>query len=423
MNDLTIQIRDAIEFFPWTRVLITLGIVVVIAVVANWLTKRIVLRLVKGVVEHTPVYGESRHVERLARHISYVVPALIIAKAPDFVPELPEIIVTTVKLAVFSFIIFISARMLCDVLDLINDSYEQSTDAAARPIKGYVQVAKILIYGAAILLIIALLTGESPLLLLSGLGAITAVLLLVFRDTILSLVASVQLRSNDMIRVGDWIEMAKLDADGDVIDIALHTVKVQNFDKTITTIPTHRLISESFRNWRGMRDWGARRIKRSLFIDKSTIGFLSSDEWEGLRRFALLRPYIEATQAELDAWNAQHAGGEDGERGAVNKRRPTNIGTFRAYVVAYLKAHPRVSDKGTMIVRQLAPTDLGLPLEIYCFAKTTAWAEYEAIQSDIFDHLLAIMPEFGLFAFQQPSGHDLLRSSEASGAVGAVAGT
>jgi len=234
------------------------------------------------------------------------------------------------------------------------------------------------------------------------------VVLLVFKDTILSLVASVQLSSNDMLRVGDWIQMPSMNADGDVIDIALHTVKVQNFDKTITTIPTHRLISDAFINWRGMKDAGGRRIKRAVNVDQNTIRFLSDEEIERLSRFRLIKPYLDAKGVELAEWNARTLGeGHD----LVNARRITNIGTLRAYVVAYMKDHPRVRDKGfTLMARQLAPTPQGVPLELYCFAATTEWPVYEGIQSDIFDHVLAIIPEFGLRVFQEPSGLDLAQA-------------
>ncbi len=404
MERLTGQIDAIIGFNPLYGALIALASVFALAAIANWITKKIVVRLIKRAVAVSPLRDESLHIGQAVTHLSNVVPAIVIQQGIVLVEGIPEKLVTVTQSLASAFIIFTVARALCDVLDLVNDTYEDQPDAATRPIKGYIQVGKIVIYAAAIILIVASLTGESPLLLLSGLGAMAAVILLIFRDTILSLVASVQLRSNDMIRVGDWIEMPQFNADGDVIDISLHTVKVQNFDKTVTTIPTHKLVSDSYRNWRFMRDWGGRRIKRSLFIDKSTIGFLSAREWEKLRRFALLQPYMKAKQAELDDWNASHAPGDDGE---VNKRRPTNIGSFRAYVIAYLKAHPRISSRGTLLVRQLDPTEKGLPLQIYCFTDTTAWAEYEGIQADIFDHLLAIMPEFGLHAFQQPSGRDL----------------
>ena len=235
-----------------------------------------------------------------------------------------------------------------------------------------------------------------------------AVLMLVFKDTILSLVASVQIGSNDMIRLGDWIEMPQLNADGDVIDIALHTIKIQNFDKTITTIPTHRLINESFKNWRGMSESGGRRIKRSIMIDQNSVAFLTAEQTRDLARFALIAPYLSAKQGEIIAWNtAQNHAGEDD----VNARRVTNVGTFRAYVLAYLESRADIADDKTLIVRQLAPGENGLPLEIYAFATTTAWGEYEQIQADIFDHLLAILPQFGLRLFQSPTGLDMQRMS------------
>jgi miniconductance mechanosensitive channel len=253
-------------------------------------------------------------------------------------------------------------------------------------------------------MIIAAVLNRSPLLLLSGFGAMTAILLLVFRDTILSLVASVQLTAQDMVRVGDWIEMPQFGADGDVVDVQLHTVKVQNWDKTITTIPTHRLISDSFKNWRGMSQAGGRRIKRALFLDVSSIRFQTKEEIDRFRRFALLEEYIDQKEKELATYNEGLPRKVDAN---VNQRRLTNVGTFRTYVFNYLKHHPRIRQDMTLLVRQLAPGPEGLPLEIYCFTDTTAWAVYEDIQSDIFDHFLAIVPEFGLRIYQKPSGADV----------------
>jgi miniconductance mechanosensitive channel len=231
-----------------------------------------------------------------------------------------------------------------------------------------------------------------------------AVLMLIFQDTLLSLVASVQISSNDMVRVGDWIEMPQLNADGDVIDIALHTVKVQNWDKTITTIPTKRMITESFKNWRGMNDAGGRRIQRALLIDQNSVRFFSPAERERLHRFALLRDYLDDKEREIGEWNARlEAQGRD----PVNARRLTNLGTFRIYVDSYLRNHPGIHQGMTTLVRQRNPGPTGLPLEIWCFTNTTVWGEYEAIQSDIFDHLLAIIPEFGLRIFQTPGGADI----------------
>ncbi|MDP3714990.1 MAG: mechanosensitive ion channel family protein, partial [Burkholderiales bacterium] len=296
-------------------------------------------------------------------------------------------------------------------LDVANDLYRRRPDAASKPIKGYLQVVKLVIYVLATVLIIATLIDRSPLILLSGLGAMAAVLMLVFQDTLLSLVASVQISSNDMVRVGDWIEMPQLNADGDVIDIALHTVKVQNWDKTITTIPTKRLITESFKNWRGMSESGGRRIQRSLLIDQNSVRFFSAAERECLHRFALLREHLEEKEREIGEWNARlEAQGRD----PVNARRLTNLGTFRIYVDSYLRNHPGIHQGMTTLVRQRNPGPTGLPLEIWCFTNTTVWGEYEAIQSDIFDHLLAIIPEFGLRIFQAPGGADIRRLGDAA---------
>ncbi len=249
---------------------------------------------------------------------------------------------------------------------------------------------------------------RSPLILLSGLGAMSAVLMLVFKDTILSFTAGVQLSSNDMLRVGDWIEMPQVGADGFVVDIALHTVKVQNWDKTITTIPTWRLMSESFKNWRGMFSSGGRRIRRALRLDTNSVRFLTEAEIEHLSRIALLRPYLKGKLRDVQQTNAAlqaQLGAQALE--PANQRRLTNIGTFRAYCEAYVRAHPRIHQQMLLIVRTLEPTAEGVPLELYCFTATTAWVEYEAIQGDIFDHLIAVLPEFGLHLFQSPTGNDI----------------
>jgi miniconductance mechanosensitive channel len=404
-------IEDIRRFFagiaamhPLAEAAMILGALLLGALIAWWIARRIVVRVIDRVLSATPLPEEKHYVAKIVARLSYAVPALVIEEGIVLVPGIPGDLLAAIQAVMSGLVIFTMARAISAGFDLVNAIYERHPDAATRPIKGYLQVGKILVYAAAAILIVAAIMDESPLLLLSGLGAMAAVLMLIFRDTILSLVASVQLRSNDMLRVGDWIEMSQLGADGDVIDIALHTVKVQNFDKTVTTIPTHRLISDSFRNWRGMREYGARRIKRALHIDKASIAFMDDAAWGAMRRFALLHPYLEDKQAELDEWNAKMAAERDA---TVNRRRATNIGTFRAYVTAYLKAHSSVDHEKTLLVRQLDPKDNGLPIEIYCFAGTTAWAEYEAIMADIFDHLLAIMPEFGLRLFQAPSGHDM----------------
>jgi len=391
---------------PALQSLIGLALLVLAALFVNWLLKKVLLRLA------APFLDASTHTsDKAAARLATVFPLLVISRGVVHVPHLPAFVDEVVVNVARACIVLSIAMAISKGLDYVDELYRRRPEAKARPIKGYIQVLKIIVYCAAAILGIAVLIEQSPLLLLSGLGAMAAVLLLVFKDTILSLVASVQLTSNDMLRVGDWIEMPGMNADGDVIDIALHTVKVQNFDKTITTIPTHKMISESYRNWRGMKNAGGRRIKRALPLDQNSVRFLSAEEVEGLRRFRLLEKYLAGKDRELSEWNAREAGGDINP---VNARRITNVGTFRAYVIAYLRAHERLATKGfTLLVRQLDPTPQGLPLEIYCFTSTTDWGEYEAIQADVFDHLIAILPEFGLRLFQQPSGMDLqgLRSA------------
>lgn len=334
----------------------------------------------------------------VARRGANAVPALIIGHGIWVVPHLSPDVRSVIGAIADAIVVLTITRMLSAILTCINQAYVRRPEAASRPIKGYLQVGKIILYCAAAVLIISILIGQSPLLLLSGLGAMAAVLILVFKDTILSLVASIQLSSNDMVRVGDWITMPSAQADGDVIDIALHTIKVQNFDKTITTVPTYKLISDSFQNWRGMAESGGRRIKRALMIDQNSVHFLSDEEIADARRFSVLRPYLDERSGEIAKWN--------GDRAAPDRRRMTNIGVFRAYVAAYLAAHPQIAEDKTLLVRQLEPSANGLPLEIYCFTTTTAWGNYEAIQADIFDHLLAVLRDFDLRLFQQPTGLD-----------------
>jgi miniconductance mechanosensitive channel len=251
--------------------------------------------------------------------------------------------------------------------------------------------------------IVSILTDQSPWGILSVLGGFTVVLMLVFKDTILGFVASIQLSGHDMVRVGDWIEMPKYGADGDVIDVTIHTVKVRNWDKTITTIPTYGLVSDAFKNWRGMSESGGRRIKRSMHIDMSSIKFCTDEMLEHFEKFELLKEYLQQKKEELSTYNKEH--NVDGSQ-LINGRRQTNIGVFRAYIVAYLKNNPKIHQAMTFLVRHLEPTPDGLPIQIYVFSNDQAWANYEAIQADIFDHLLAAAPEFDLRVFQNPTGYD-----------------
>src|SRR5690554_1916467 len=406
------QAIDWLEQYPQLYTLISLTLLILAAWLANWVVKRILVRGLVRLLKASPIgHEQSLENARFISRLANIVPAIVLSAGIVLIPGLPEALITVVRNVCGAFIILTIALAITNVMTVVNGIYERRPQARSKPIKGYIQLINIVIYSIAAILIIATLIDRSPLILLSGLGAMAAVLMLIFQDTLLSLVASVQITSNDIVRVGDWVEMPQLNADGDVIDIALHTVKVQNWDKTITTIPTKRFITDPFKNWRGMQESGGRRIKRSLLIDEHSIHFLDAEERERLYRFNLLQDYLVNKRREIDEWNAKLA--EAGQE-PVNTRRITNIGTFRAYVERYLRSHPGIHQGMTLMVRQLAPTAEGLPLEIYCFTNTVAWVQYESIQADIFDHLLAILPEFGLRVFQNPGGADLRAWSEAA---------
>ena len=403
----------------WVNQLAMTVVLVLVAIVAYGVTVRIMQGVIRRTAARTKATWDDRIIARnVFSRLAIAVPAVLLyygvgpalgLSGPDIAEAgnaltLVALLTQRVSLAVIMLSGALSANAL---LEAINDVYSESySEAKSRPIKGYLQVLGLIVYIAAAVVIVSIMADRSPVVFLSGLGALTAVLMLVFRDTILSLVASMQIMSNDMIRIGDWVEMPQMNTDGDVIDIALHVVKVQNWDKTISTIPTHKFISESFKNWRGMSESGGRRIKRSLNLDMSAVRFLSEEEVNRLRRYELIREYMTAKLEEL---GADVSGQPDDDEVVPHRRRLTNIGTFRAYVFAYLKAHPLIHKDMTLLVRQLAPTPKGLPIELYCFTSDTAWVNYEAIQGDIFDHLIAILPEFGLEAFQEPAGTDFAR--------------
>ena len=303
-------------------------------------------------------------------------------------------------------IIILSCLAFSSVLNIIERLYQRFEVSRELPIKGILQVLKILLLIAAIIFIISTLIGKSPILLFSGLGAMTAIIILIFKDSILGLVAGIQLSANRMIARGDWIEMPKFGADGEVMEVALTTVKVKNWDKTITTIPTYALISDSFKNWSGMSTSGVRRIKRSVNIDMSTVSFLDTGEMAKMKDIALLTDYLTDKENEIAEWNQHNVSADKNNK--VNARSLTNLGTFRAYIRAYLHNHPKISSEETLLVRQLQPSEYGIPIEIYVFTTDNAWLKHEDIQSDIFDHFLSILPEFGLRAFQSPSDHSFL---------------
>lgn len=383
--------------------LCSIAILIFFAVLANFIAKQIVVRGVRKAISKLKFINQSLFAQHsVIRRISNIVPAIVIMNGINSVPHLSSKMITLVQMGAQAFIFLTIALAISEFLNIFNLAYQRNPNSKNKPIKGYLQLIKLMIFIVCALMVLGTFLKKDVFTLLAGFGAMATVLMLVFQNTILSLVASVQISSYDMVRIGDWIEMPSLNADGDVIDMSLHTVTVQNFDKTFTTIPTNKLITDTFKNWRGMSESGCRRIKRSLFIDQSSIHFMSEKEQDKLKSFILLNQYLDLKKSEITSFNEQLS-----NQSVYNQRRLTNLGTFRAYIEFYLKQHSGIAQNQSLIVRQLQPTSEGIPLEIYAFTNTTAWNAYEAIQSDIFDHLLAITPEFGLKIYQAPSGTDM----------------
>lgn len=376
-------------------------LVLIICVVAYLITTKVIIRLLSLYINKTKVSWDNAFLDRrVFTKLARLVPAIIIYVSAPIIPQLRVVI----ERATISFIYLNIAIVVSAILDAINDIYLSFPVSRIRPIKGFLQIVKIIVYIIMGIMIVSAILDKSPLILLSSIGALTAITTLVFKDSIMGFVAGVQLTSNDMLRIGDWIEMPKYGADGDVIEITLNTVKVKNWDKTITTIPAYSLVSDSFKNWRGMHETGGRRIKRSIYIDTHSIKFCTPEMIEKFRKIQLLQDYIEKKEKEIEEYNEKHS---IDTSLLVNGRHMTNIGTFRKYIEFYLENHPMVHKGLIRMVRQLAPEDRGLPLEIYAFVNDTKWVSYENAQADIFDHIFAVVEIFELRIFQNPSGHDL----------------
>lgn len=385
----------------YLSILIMLLFIMLICIMANLITKTVVIRMITKIVKNTKYQWDNMLLERKVFHkLSHIVPAIIIYFFASTFPTYQHVI----EKGAMAYLIIMGVIVISSILNAMNDIYQTYEISKIRPVKGYIQVVKIIVITFGIILVIANLLGKSPLLLLSGIGALSAIFMLVFKDSLLGLVAGIQLTTNDMVRVGDWIEMPKYGADGDVIDISLNTVKVQNFDKTITMLPSYALISDSFKNWRGMQTSGGRRMKRSIFIDTNSISFCTEEMINNFKSIHHLSDYITDREREIATYNSQN---EINQTNRVNGRALTNIGVFRAYISNYLQNHPGINQEMTLMVRQLAPSENGLPIEIYAFTNSVKWAVYETIQADIFDHLFAVAPEFGIQLFQNPSGSDL----------------
>ncbi|MDA9589835.1 mechanosensitive ion channel family protein [Opitutales bacterium] len=373
---------------------------------ANYATKRFIASIIQPLINKSGAQWDDQLAEhRVLIRFSHIVPAAIIQVfAPSLFQGYDQIIMIS-QVAVSTYLIIIALFVIDGVLNFARSIWDQLPVGKRFPAKSFIQAAKLVINLVGCIFILSALLGKSPLVFFSGLGAVTAILLLIFKDAILGLVAGFQLSVNNMVMVGDWIEMPGPGADGEVVDVSLTTVKVQNWDKTITTVPTYSLISDSFKNWRGMSESGGRRIKRSLNIDLRTIQFADESLLKRFKGIRILSPYLEQKLSDIQQHN-DDVGDDLSE--LINGRRLTNVGTFRAYCLAYLRNHPKIHTSGmTLLVRQLAPNEKGLPIELYAFANDTAWANYEDIQGDIFDHLLSILSEFQLSAFQEPSGADV----------------
>lgn len=405
--------------------IICILIIVFVAWMAHFLTRQIILRIVQRIAKRTKTTWDDILVKnKVFRGLAHLVPAFILYYTADFsFPELHQelreldagtieflsqdyyfglagFLLKTARIYFTLIIIFVANSVLNAAMEI----YNTTAYSHHRPIKGYVQLVKILIFFMAGIMIIANLLGKDPTVLLAGLGAMAAVLLLIFKDTILGFVASIQLSANDMVKIGDWIEMKSHRADGTVFDITLNTVKVQNWDKTISTIPTYALVAESFNNWKGMEESGGRRIKRAVSIDMGSIKFCDSAMLSRFEKFDLIREYVIQKENELKKYNA---GKNLSDEDYISGRHQTNVGIFRKYLEVYLRQHPMINLNMTFLVRQLNPSEKGLPIEIYVFSKDQEWANYESIQADIFDHIFAVIPEFELKVFQEPTGADI----------------
>jgi len=392
------KLIDNLHYVDIQNPLIILLISILFAYILFLVTNQIILRSIAKIFRKTSTKFDDILLEqKVFNKLPYLIPLIFLYSLRDVVPFFKS--VDRFLIALIALIILISLNAL---INAINDVYRKSKFAEKLNIKSYAQVVKLILNSVGIIIIAALLAGKSPIYFLSGLGALTAVLILVFKDTILSLVSSVQISSNDLFKIGDWIEAPQFGADGNVIDIALHSVKVQNWDKTICVVPTNQLINSSFKNWRGMSESGGRRIKRSIKINMKSIKFCSDSMIEKFKTIYLLKDYMEEKLKEINVHNIDK---KINEADVVNRRSLTNVGTFRAYIKFYLKNNAKIHNDMTFLVRQLAPQSDGLPIEIYVFSNDTNWVNYEAIQSDIFDHLLAILPEFDLEVFQNLTGN------------------
>ncbi len=406
-NNLLTGIGMPLNLAIFVKIFIFLIVTVLLSYLSDIIVRKLIVSVFTAIIKRSKTKIDDIFLERkVFNRLSHLAPAMVIFFLTPLIFQDYPALIKHVQNGAYVYMVLIGLLVADSFISALHEVYISLPISKHRPIKGYVQIVKIGIYFIAIIIIIATVFGKSPKGLLTALGTAAAVLILVFKDTILGFVASIQLSANKMVKPGDWISMPAHNADGTVIEISLNTIKVQNWDKTITTVPTYACISESFYNWKGMEESGGRRIKRSVIIDMKSIKFCTPEMITKFKKIQILRDVIEKKEKELDEHNKKY---EIDNSVLVNGRRMTNIGVFRAYIGAYLHNHPMINNEMTSMVRQLQPTDKGLPLQIYVFSNDKRWVEYEKIQSDIFDHILAVAPEFDLRVFQNPSGYDVVR--------------
>jgi miniconductance mechanosensitive channel len=398
--------------------LVLLGAVLALAWVVDFVVRKFLLRFAANLAKRTRSKWDDKLFEHRAFHRgAHIAGALVLyAFVPAVFANWPTL-EAIIRNVVQAYLVLATLLAITGALRATLDVYQDNHPESRVPMRVLVQATTIAIWFVGLIIIVAILIDQSPTVLLGGLGAMTAVLALVYKDALLGFVAGIQIASNDLLRKGDWIEMPEYDADGYVTQIGLTTIKVQNWDKTITSIPSYAIISDSFKNWRGMSESGGRRIKRAIQIDMNSVQFCTQDMIDRFRKIDDLKGYIDEKQEELHDWNAER---NIDDSVLVNGRRMTNLGTFRAYLVSYLRNHPMINQDMTFLVRQLRPTADGLPIEIYVFSADKRWAAYEDIQSDIFDHILAVIPQFDLRVFQHPSGKDVQEVASFGQGFGAV---
>ena len=383
------------DYQPLIDSALAVGALLLTAFIANFIAKKIMLRVIHKIAKRSKsTWDDDLIAQKVFDRLSHIAPALIIYLLSSAFIKDNEVIVAVLNRLSYAYIAIVAAAVVDAFLSFAVVRAKKSPALADKPVNSWVQVVKIMVWLFTVIVIIATLLDKSPWALLGGLGALTAVLMLVFKDSIMGLVASIQISALNLVRVGDWVEIPKYGTDGDVIEISLNTIRVQNWDKTISSVPTYALISDGFKNWRGMSESGGRRIKRSVRIDLNSIGFLSDSDFESLTKVQALAPYLSSRKSEINEWNTQQ------------DVSLTNVGTFRAYLRSWLAANPAVHEDMTFLVRQLPSDEFGLPIEIYIFSKEQRWVQYEGIMADIFDHIFAVLPEFNLRAFQRPAGAD-----------------